>query len=344
MRLLVLGGTAFVGRHLVEAALERDHTVTLFTRGQTNPGLFPDIEHLFGDRESDLSPLAGRDFDAVIDTSGYVPRVVRAAAEFLAGHVGRYVFVSTVSVYEDAPILDESTPTQSSDDDGSEDVLAGYGPLKALCERAVEAALPGRTLVIRPGLVVGRYDYTGRFGYWPKRVALGGEVLAPGNPDSRVWLIDASDLAAWVIRLVEERAVGVYNAAGPGSVLTMGDLLDECARITGSSATFTWVDDAFLLEHGVVPYTELPLWVPELDGGYPIIELTRALAAGLVLRPIGDTIRDVLDWDSDGAAAATATFGLARAPGGLAPNRERELLADWHEDWEPARAPADEAG
>jgi 2'-hydroxyisoflavone reductase len=342
MRLLVLGGTAFVGRHLVEVALERDHTVTLFTRGQTNPGVFPEVEHLLGDRESDLSPLAGRDFDAVIDTSGYVPRVVKASAELLAGQVGRYVFVSTVSVYEGAATLDESTPTQRADDEESEDVLGAYGPLKALCEQAVESALPGRALVIRPGLVVGRYDYTGRFGYWPHRVALGGEVLAPGNPGSRVWLIDARDLAAWIIRLVEAQAAGVYNAAGPGSALTMGDLLDECARITGSDATFTWVDDAFLLEHGVVPYTELPLWVPELDGGYPTIELTRALAAGLTLRPIGDTIRDVLDWGS-GDATATGTFGLARAPGGLASHRERELLADWHEDWAPAPAPPDSA-
>ena len=187
VRLLVLGGTAFVGRHLVEAAIDRGHTVTLFTRGLTNAGIFPELEHVSGDRESDLAALAGRDFDAVLDTSGYVPRVVRSSAELLADHVERYVFVSSISVYEDAATVDELTPTQRADDPESEDVAAAYGPLKALCEQAVESALPGRVLVIRPGLVVGRYDYTGRFGYWPRRVAAGGEVLhAPAGPDARL--------------------------------------------------------------------------------------------------------------------------------------------------------------
>ena len=331
MRLLVLGGTAFVGRHLVEAALERCHAVTLFTRGRTNPGLFPGVEHLIGDRESDLSPLEGRDFDAVLDTSGYVPRVVRGSAELLSGRVERYVFVSTLSVYADAETLDESSPTQRADDPRSEDVTAAYGPLKALCEQAVEAALPGRALVIRPGLVVGRYDYTGRFGYWPRRVAAGGEVLAPGRPESRVWLIDGRDLAEWTIRMVESRAAGTFNAAGPASALSMGGLLDECKRVTGSDAVFTWVDDAFLLERGVIPYSELPLWVPELDGGYPLVDASKAVAAGLTFRPIDETIRDVLDRDAGFDAGTAQSFGLTRTPAGLAPERERALLADWHD-------------
>ena len=329
MRLLILGGTAFIGRHLVEAALARGHDVTLFTRGQTNPGLFPEVEHLAGDREVDLSPLAGRSFDAAIDTCGYLPRVVRASAELLAAAVERYVFVSSVSVYVDEPVLTEMTPTQRAPDPASEDIGAYYGPLKALCERAAEAALPGRTLVIRPGLVVGSHDYTGRFSYWPKRVAEGGEVLAPGRPETRIWLVDARDLAEWTIRLVEGQATGVLNAVGPGAPLSFGEVLEQCQQLTGSDASFTWVSDDFLLHHGVIPYTELPLWVPDMDGGYPEIDISRAVAAGLEFRPIADTIRDVLGgggFDADTAGA----FGLPRRPAGLEPTRERELLADWH--------------
>ncbi len=341
MKLLVLGGTAFVGRHLVEAGLERGHEMTLFTRGRTNPGLFSEAEHVTGDRKSDLARLDGREFDAVLDTSGYVPRVVRGSAERLAERVERYVFVSSLSVYADAERLDEKSATQPADDPESEDVTAAYGPLKALCEQAVEAALPGRTLVIRPGLVVGRHDYTGRFGYWPRRVAQGGEVLAPGRPDCRIWLIDARDLAGWTIRLVEAKATGIYNAAGPGTALSMGDLLDECKKITGSDAAFTWVDDAFLLGHGVVPYSELPLWVPELDGGYPFVDASKAEAAGLTFRPIGETIGDVLDLDGGFDAAAARAGGLVRPQAGLSPERERTLLADWHDERAPARVPLD---
>jgi nucleoside-diphosphate-sugar epimerase len=336
MHLLVLGGTAFVGRHLVEAALARDHEVTLFTRGQTNPALFPELEHLTGDRGSDLSQLAGRSFDAVLDTSGYVPRVVRASAELLAPRAGLYVFVSSLSVYDDASRLDESSPTQVASDPESEDVTAAYGPLKVLCEQAVEAAMPGRALVLRPGLVVGRYDYTGRFGYWPRRVAEGGKVLAPGRLETRVWLVDGRDLAEWTIRMVEAQATGVFNVAGPGEPLTMGALLDECKRITGSDAELTWVDDAFLLGHGVLPYTELPLWVPELDGGYPFVDAARAVAAGLTFRPVAETIRDVLAWDAGYDADTANSFGLSRTPAGMLPARERTLLAEWHDERAPA--------
>jgi 2'-hydroxyisoflavone reductase len=329
VRLLILGGTAFIGRHLVEAALARGHDVTLFTRGRTNPGLFPEVEHLTGDREVDLSPLEGRTFDAALDTCGYVPRVVRASAGLLADRIERYVFVSSISVYVDAPVLTETTPTQPAPDPASEDIGAYYGPLKALCEQAAEAALPGRTLVIRPGLVVGSHDYTGRFSYWPKRVAEGGDVLAPGRPETRVWLIDARDLAEWTIRLVEAQATGVLNAVGPRAPLSFGELLEQCRRITGSGARFTWVGDDFLLHHSVVPYTELPLWVPDMDGGYPEIDLARAVAAGLEFRPIADTIRVVL---ADGGfdAGTAGAFGLPRRPAGLEPERERALLADWH--------------
>ncbi len=329
MRLLVLGGTAFVGRHLVDAALARDHEVTIFTRGRTGTERRLEIETLTGDRELDLSPLAGRTFDAAIDTSGYVPRVVHASAGLLADAVDRYVFVSSISVYENAPVLTETTPTQVADDPAGEDVGAHYGALKALCELAVESSLPGRTLVIRPGLVVGSHDYTGRFTYWPRRVAKGGEVLAPGRPETRVWLIDVRDLAEWTIRMIESRTTGVFNAAGPGDSLSFGELLERCRAITGSDARFTWVDDAFLVAHDVVPYTELPLWLPAAGGGYPEVDIARATAAGLTFRPVDETIRDVLG-DGGFAARTAVAFGLPRPPAGLAPERERALLAEWH--------------
>ncbi len=329
MRLLVLGGTAFLGRRLVRAAVDRGHEVTTFTRGQTNPDLFPEVERLTGDREDDLSALSGREFDVAIDTSGYLPRVVRASAELLAGSIESYVFVSSISVYEDADRLTEETPLQSAVDPDIEDVGAHYGALKALCEQVAEAALPGRTLIIRPGLVAGPHDYTGRFSYWPRRVEEGGEVLAPGSPEALVWVIDVRDLADWTIRMAERRATGIYNAAGPSSALTIGELLEECRTITGSGARFTWADDGFLLAHGVAPYTELPLWLPAEAGGYPRIDFARATAAGLTHRPIGDTIRAVLGEGESGAVPVDA-FGLPRRPAGLEPARERELLDAWH--------------
>src|SRR5580692_5064923 len=237
MRVLVLGGTAFLGRHLVEVALERGHTVTIFTRGRTNPALFPDVERIQGDRESEIPSLHGRRFEVVLDTSGYLPRVVAQSADALASQAERYVFVSTLSVYEDSPRLDETTSTRRAVDPAGEDVTAEYGALKALCESAVESAFPGRSLVIRPGLLVGRYDYTGRFGYWPRRIERGGEVLAPGRPETRVWLLDARDLAEWMLTLAQSGTVGVYNASGPDAPLSMGTLLESCMQLTGSDAS-----------------------------------------------------------------------------------------------------------
>ncbi len=327
MKLLLLGGTAFLGRAVVEAAVAAGHEPTLFTRGKTNPGLFPAVEHVVGDRESELSLLGGREFDVVVDTSGYLPSVVRASAELLAGRAGRYLFVSTISVYEDAGVLTEKTATRRPADPESRDLSRDYGGLKTLCEEAVESAFPEGAIIVRPGLIVGAHDYSGRFSYWPRRVARGGEVLAPGRPETRIWLIDVRDLAEWMVRLAEGSATGVFNAAGPGEPLTMGGVLEECRAATASEARFTWVDDEFLVEREVVPYTELPLWVPGGADGYPAIDCSKAREAGLTFRPVGETIRAVLDEvESPGR---TGLFGWTRPAAGLDPDREQRLLDEW---------------
>ncbi len=330
MKLLVLGGTQFVGRHLVEAALERGHEVTLFHRGEHGAHLFPEVERLRGDRGRDLGALAGRRWDAVLDTSAYVPRVARMAAEALRDATDLYLFVSTVSVYApDAPLpLREDSPLAGLDDPDAEEVTGdSYGGLKVLCERAVEDALPGRTLTVRPGLIVGPDDYTDRFPYWPRRVAEGGEVLAPGDP-GRFWqFVDVRDLGAWTVGMVEAGRTGRFNVDGPRRALTAGEVLDTCREVSGSGAELTWVPEAFLLAQGVEPWTELPFWFPEDDaalrGAYDV-EVDRAVEAGLVCRPLADTVRDTLEWDrSRPREERGRKAGLTRA-------REREVLDAWH--------------
>src|SRR5579872_4273010 len=233
MKLLILGGTVFLGRHIVEAALARGHEVTLFNRGQHNPDLFPEVEKLRGDRNGDLAALQGRQWDAAIDTSGFVPRVVRASAEALANAVKHYTFISSISVYADFTKLgiDESSPVAKLVDESVEEVTGEtYGGLKALCEQAAEEALPGKVLIVRPGLIVGPDDQTDRFTYWPYRVAQGGEMLAPGRPAHQEQFIDVRDLAQWIVRMVEAGKTGVYNATGPDYVLSTQQLLEVCKR------------------------------------------------------------------------------------------------------------------
>lgn len=330
MKLLILGGTIFLGRYLVESAQSRGHEVTLFNRGQHSPELFPDIEKLRGDRDGSLEALKGRRWDAVIDTSGYVPRVVRQSAELLADMVDHYTFISSISVYPTFPRpgTNENDPVGTLDDETVEQVTGEtYGPLKALCEQAVESALPGRTLAIRPGLIVGPHDHSDRFPYWPRRVAQGGEVLAPSRPEMHTQIIDVRDLADWNVQMVESRQTGVYNATGPNYTLTIGRLLDECRAVTGSDAHFTWVSEPFLLEAGVGPWMELPLWIPDQSDadmvGFSDVDVGKAIGAGLTFRPLAETIRDTLAWD------ATRPFGVERRAG-LGPEREKEVLRAWH--------------
>lgn len=290
-----MGGTLFVGRHFVEAALARGHEVTLFNRGRRGPGLFPRAEKLRGDRDGDLSALQGRDFDAVFDPSAYKPGQVSAVLAALGGRVGHYTLISSVSAYVTFPpgrAYDEDAPLAAGDE--------GYGPLKARCEERLEGALAGRAAVVRPGLIVGPHDPTDRFTYWPRRIAQGGDVPAPGRPERPVQFIDARDLAGWCVRLAEERRAGRFNAAGPAARLTMGGFLDTCRAELGADARLRWVPDEKLLAAGVKPWTELPLWVPQADpghGGIMLCDNRRALAAGLTFRPLVDTIRATYDWD-----------------------------------------------
>jgi 2'-hydroxyisoflavone reductase len=250
------------------------------------------------------------------------------SAELLAPAVDHYTFISTTTVYGDYSIrnMTEDASLATIADPTVEDPTGpNYGPLKVLSERAVEAALPGRTLVIRPGLIVGPHDPTNRFTYWPHRVAQGGDVLAPDGPAHPARFIDARDLAAWTLRMIESGATGTYNARGPNETLTFGELLDTCKAITGSNARFVWVDEQFLIDAGVTPYTEMPLWIPNLPerAGFYSVNSGKAIAAGLTFRPIAETIRDTLAWD------ATQPPDAPR-PSGLRLERERALLAAWH--------------
>src|SRR5581483_1135874 len=319
VRLLVLGGTKFLGRHAVDAALADGHEVSIFTRGETNPDLFPEAEHLRGDRDGNLDALAGRTWDGVVDTSGYVPRVVRRSAELLRDAVDRYVFVSSISVYADfSRPVDESSAVAELEDPETEEVLEHYGALKAACERVVDDVYGERSARVRAGLIVGPHDPTDRFTYWPRRVAAGGEVLAPGSPDARVQLVDARDLARWLVQLALAGPGGVFNATGPADPLTFGELLERARTAIGSDASFTWTDEQRILDAGVQPWTELPLWLPGTEyRGMARADIGRALAAGLRFRPLEETVVDTLAWDRT-------------VPGDrptLAPERERAILS-----------------
>lgn len=333
--ILILGGTSFVGRHLTELALAQGHRLTLFNRGQSNPGLFADVEKLQGDRETDLSALThaidqGRRWDAVIDVTGYIPCTVQASAQLLAKATDHFTYISTVSVYADHKTanFDEAYPLGTLTAEAVAQVKSkndvtgeNYGPLKALCEHEVRQVFGDHALIIRPGLVVGPYDPTDRFTYWPHRVAQGGNVLAPGRPEDRTQFIDARDLAAWTVHMLNARAYGIYNATGPHYPLTFGTLLQTCAQVSAADAQITWVDEAFLLAQQVQPWSDLPLWVPADDpefAGFNTAQCAKAIAAGLTYRPLADTVRDTLVW-VQARPPAPLKAGISR-------EREAELL------------------
>jgi 2'-hydroxyisoflavone reductase len=326
MKLLIIGGTRFLGRTIVEAALSAGHELTLFNRGQSNAELYPGIETLIGDRDGGLDVLNGRKWDAVIDTCGYVPRLVHDSAAVLTNAVDHYTFISTISVYSDLNIvgMDESAPLGTIEDESVEEITgATYGPLKVLCEKAVAAVMGnGRSLHVRAGLIVGPYDLSDRFTYWPTRIAKGGDVLAPGNPDTPVQFIDVRDIAAWTVRATEQKLSGPYNVTGPDYTLTMKHILETCEQVSKNNAQITWVSDEFLQEREVGAYVEMPLWVPDEYAGFSTVNCQRAIETGLVCRPLVETVRDTLTWE----ATRPADYEWR---GGLQPEREAELLAAW---------------
>jgi len=314
VRVLLIGGPKFVGYALIEAALARGHEVTTFNRGQTNADLFPELEKLYGDRDGELGPLEDRTWDAVLDTSGYVPRHVRDSAGLLAGAADRYVFVSSISYYADycEPRVETDPPEQLGDkpDDRLLADYSNYGALKALCEQEAERAFGDRAILVRPGLIVGPNDPTDRFTYWPRRAERGGPILAP--PDQPVQMIDVRDLAAWTIRLVEDGGSGPYNATSPPHAITFDSLLEACV-----ATDVVRVSEEFLAEQGVEGWSDLPCWIPPEDAGFAAFQrvpVDRAVAAGLTVRPLAETARDVPEWT--GKAGLTA-------------ERESELLAAW---------------
>jgi 2'-hydroxyisoflavone reductase len=300
VKLLVIGGTIFLGRHVVEAALAKGHEVTIFHRGRHGADLFPDVERILGDRDGGLEPLRGRSFDAILDPSGYVPRVVRASAEFFADATDHYAFVSSLSVYADdsTPGQDESGPLVELEDPAVEEVTGEtYGGLKVLCEAAVKDVFGERGLNFRPGLIVGPHDPTDRFTYWPHRVARGGRVIAPAPEDWPVEFTDVRDLAAFLVHAAERRIGGVFNASGPAVERpTFGRFLAACRDVAGSDAEFVWVDEAFMEAQGIAPWMDLPLFAGTDAPGFNTRDSGAAVAAGLTFRPMEETIRDTLEW------------------------------------------------
>ena len=325
MRILIIGGTRFLGRHLVESALAHSHDVTLFNRGKSNPDLFPHVETIIGDREKDVEKLKNRIWDAVIDTSGYFPRIVRLSAEVLEPIVSRYVFISSISVYDNFKKvgINESDPVGKIENETVEEITGEtYGPLKALCEQAVQDIFGlERTLIVRPGLIVGPHDPTDRFTYWPVRVARGGAVLAPEKPDAAIQIIDVRDLSDFIIKLIQDNAFGVYNATGPNYELTLGRLLEVSKQVSVSDATFHWASVDFLNQNKIEPWSDMPTWVPddEESAGFSRVDVSKAIATGLRFRPLEETVRDTLEW-----AQARPADHEWRA--GLAAEREAQVL------------------
>jgi 2'-hydroxyisoflavone reductase len=338
LRILILGGTGFTGPFQVRYALERGHKVTVFNRGKTHPGELPkEVEQLIGDRNGQLDALKNRKWDVAIDNPTSVPVWVRDAGQILKGNLDRYVFISTISVYGDtskANIDETALLAKYTGEDAMKEsrdsIIASkfqlYGPLKALSEQEAEKWFPKQALIIRPGLIVGPRDETDRFTYWPVRIDRGGEVLAPGDRSDPVQFIDGRDLAEWVIRMVEQRETGIYNATGPDKTLGVGAMLEGIRDANSSKANFTWVNTDFLEAQKVAPWSDMPVWVPPRgeEAGMGRINIRRAVAKGLTFRPLAETARDTLAWFKSQPAERQ------KLKAGITPERETAVLAAWH--------------
>jgi 2'-hydroxyisoflavone reductase len=322
MKLLVIGGTHFVGRAVVEDAVARGHDVTVFHRGADEPDGFPDVEHLHGDRDGGLDVLRGREWDAALDTCGYVPRVVRDSAQLLAGAVGTYAFISSLSALPDdaPPASNEDTPTYQPPFPDTEDITnESYGPLKVACELEAQAAFPGRCLIVRPGYIVGPHDPTDRFTYWVRRARTGGEMLAPGPDEGALEVVDVRDLGAFTLDRMEEGTADVFGVVGPAEPLTWGRFLPLACDVADAGTSLTWVDRSFLESQLGEDLDEA---FPQRDYPYESLhryDARKAIAAGLTHRPLRETIADTLAWDRD--------RGPLKA--GLSSEREQELLEGW---------------
>lgn len=335
LRILILGGTGFIGPAQVEYAMARGHTVTLFNRGRTNPTLFPNVEKLVGDRNAPdgYDALKGnRQWDVVIDNPTTFPRWVRGAADALVGRTQHYMYVSTISVFRDYSSvgIDEDGPLHEAGDPEATQMTgqgpASYGALKVRSEMDARERFGANTTVVRPGLIVGPGDLSDRFSYWPVRIEKGGEVLAPGTPDDPTQYVDARDLGEWMIRLAEEKRYGTFNATGPSTPTTMAEMLYGIKAVTTSDATFTWVNADFLQANQVAGWSEMPVWLPPrgATAGFMRIECSKAYAAGLTFRPLADTARDTLAWYHTRPAEQQA-----RLRAGIAPEKEATVLAAW---------------
>jgi 2'-hydroxyisoflavone reductase len=341
LRILILGGTGFIGPHQVRYALARGHKLTLFNRGKTNPKLFAgEVEQLEGDRATgNLESLKGKEWDVIIDNPTTLPRWAREAAQLLKNSAKQYLFISTISVYADnsKPGMDETAETAKTDKPDDEKITGlNYGALKALSEKEVEKAFPGRATIIRPGLIVGPGDTTDRFTYWPARINRGGEVLAPGDGADPVQIIDGRDLGEFCIRMVEQGDTGVYNATGPASELTMAEMLYGIRAVTTANVKFTWVDMEFIRKHQIRAWSEMPVWVPGTGetAGFSRTGIARALAKGLTFRPLADTAAATIE------EYRKRTGDAAKLKAGLSPEREAELLKLWHESRKQDKAAA----
>ena len=329
LSILILGGTGFIGPNQIRYAVARGHKVSMFNRGKTNPGLFPDVEHLEGDRNGQLDALKGRKWDAVIDNPATLPRWVRDTAQLLKDSAEQYLFISTLSVYADnsVPGMDETAKLIELADPTTEEITGeAYGGLKALAEKEAERAFPGRATIVRPGLIVGAGDKSDRFSYWPVRIARGGEVLAPGNPTDPVQFIDARDLGEFTIRLLEQKAFGAFNATGPEGPFTMAEMLYGIRGTTTEPTSFTWVPAEFLEAQEIGPWMDMPVWIPPVGeyAGFARRSNARALQHGLTFRPLADTAVNTLAWYESRPAEEKA-----KPRAGITAEREREVLAAW---------------